>query len=350
MPSRRKTPAWIPVIDDDARALALAATARGAGSDFRRLVGHLDRRCALPAVRARYAGPVPTGRATPYPLDAAGYAVSYDPLTEEGDFHACWHARGIVVGQVDRRACRDCCRRLRDGPHRDGARWRRGRRPLGHDVRVPRVPGTLPRRGPRRSQAVRPGLPAPCPGLGTCGSLDHLRQDGSQGAGRGRGGGLAAACRPESDGPPRFPHRPGRPGARRPPGRAGHLRGGGGIALPVRGLRRLGRARGLCRASRGSPHPGRDRSPAAPPPGGMPRELGQSHHPCQLRERVLRRKAGGLRIGGTRESLPGRPCGAHGGFPHGGGVQRARGSHARQHEAAVYRSGPAWQRCGSRSG
>jgi hypothetical protein len=35
----------------------------------------------------------------PYPLDKDGYAVSFDPLTQEKEFLEAWHRYGIVVGK-----------------------------------------------------------------------------------------------------------------------------------------------------------------------------------------------------------------------------------------------------------
>ena len=64
-----------------------------------RLVRLLQARCAQPEVVARYAGYDKSesvmGR---MPVDAEGYVVGFDPLTQEEDFVACWQRYGIVVG------------------------------------------------------------------------------------------------------------------------------------------------------------------------------------------------------------------------------------------------------------
>lgn len=63
------------------------------------LVRLLQVRCAQPEVVARYAGydksQAVLGR---MPVDAEGYVVGFDPLTQEEEFVACWQRYGIVVG------------------------------------------------------------------------------------------------------------------------------------------------------------------------------------------------------------------------------------------------------------
>ncbi len=65
-----------------------------------RLVRLLQVRCAHPTVVARYAGydKAETDFGGLFPVDAEGYAVGFDPLTQEKDFVACWQRHGIVVG------------------------------------------------------------------------------------------------------------------------------------------------------------------------------------------------------------------------------------------------------------
>lgn len=65
-----------------------------------RLVRLLQVRCAHPTVVARYAGYDNSevdfcGR---FPVDVDGYAVGFDPLTQEKEFFACWQRYGIVIG------------------------------------------------------------------------------------------------------------------------------------------------------------------------------------------------------------------------------------------------------------
>lgn len=83
-----------------------------------RLVRLLQIRCAHPTVVARYAGydksDVDFGGL--FPVDAEGYAVGFDPLTEEKDFVACWQRYGIVIGLnvVSPELCAGTIRRMGD--------------------------------------------------------------------------------------------------------------------------------------------------------------------------------------------------------------------------------------------
>ena len=64
-----------------------------------KLVRLLQARCAHPSVVARYEkyrSIVPD--VLHLPVDADGYVVGYDPLTQEKEFVACWQKFGVVVG------------------------------------------------------------------------------------------------------------------------------------------------------------------------------------------------------------------------------------------------------------
>ncbi|HNB23661.1 MAG TPA: phytanoyl-CoA dioxygenase family protein [Candidatus Melainabacteria bacterium] len=64
-----------------------------------RLVRLLQVRCAHPAVVARYESyRTMDSLIQPMPVDAEGYVIGYDPLTQEADFVDCWRKYGIVVG------------------------------------------------------------------------------------------------------------------------------------------------------------------------------------------------------------------------------------------------------------
>ncbi|HEV2403423.1 MAG TPA: phytanoyl-CoA dioxygenase family protein [Candidatus Saccharimonadales bacterium] len=63
------------------------------------LVEHLAARCAEPAVRARYKEYAnATGVTEAYPLDADGYAQTFDPLQEETELFEAWQRYGVAVG------------------------------------------------------------------------------------------------------------------------------------------------------------------------------------------------------------------------------------------------------------
>lgn len=64
------------------------------------LVRHLSSRCAIPEVRQRY-DEYTTYEASiaPYPVDEAGYAVSFDPLENEVDLFDAWKKHGVVVAK-----------------------------------------------------------------------------------------------------------------------------------------------------------------------------------------------------------------------------------------------------------
>lgn len=67
-----------------------------------RLVRVLQKRCAHPSVVARYeryrTGVSDMGAIARLPVDAEGYVIGFDPLTQEKEFFACWQRFGIVVG------------------------------------------------------------------------------------------------------------------------------------------------------------------------------------------------------------------------------------------------------------
>jgi hypothetical protein len=63
------------------------------------LVRLLQVRCAHPKVVARYESYRTMGSLIhPMPVDADGYVIGYDPLTQEAQFVECWQKYGIVVG------------------------------------------------------------------------------------------------------------------------------------------------------------------------------------------------------------------------------------------------------------
>jgi hypothetical protein len=67
----------------------------------RKLIGCLRENLERPEVKARYQAyrDVPPSWYGPYPVDGGGYAVAFDPLTEEGSFWDAWARYGIVVGK-----------------------------------------------------------------------------------------------------------------------------------------------------------------------------------------------------------------------------------------------------------
>jgi hypothetical protein len=91
------------IIDDNIRVLVRAAETGGPDTDavLRRLVLALHTACERPDVKARTA--VLHAAASPglaaYPVDADGYAVAFDALTDEAAFIAAWQQYGMVVGK-----------------------------------------------------------------------------------------------------------------------------------------------------------------------------------------------------------------------------------------------------------
>jgi hypothetical protein len=106
------------IIDDRIRELVRRidrAPARQADGPLRELVLRVKRNCAKPAVRARYAAYARArGVLEPYPLGEDGYAVAFDPLTDERAFMDRWLRSGVVVGKtlVPRRLCTAAIRRI----------------------------------------------------------------------------------------------------------------------------------------------------------------------------------------------------------------------------------------------
>ncbi len=105
------------IIDDNIRALVRAAETGGPGADtaLRQLVAALHAACQRPEVKARTAALHAAGSPElgSYPVDADGYAVAFDALTDESGFIAAWQRYGMVVGKgiLSSAACAD----VRDG-------------------------------------------------------------------------------------------------------------------------------------------------------------------------------------------------------------------------------------------
>ena len=70
-------------------------------SMLRELVSELTHACALPEVQERYQRYRESSvELSHYPLDAEGYAVSFDPIEQEQEFFESWQKYGIVVGKA----------------------------------------------------------------------------------------------------------------------------------------------------------------------------------------------------------------------------------------------------------
>lgn len=91
------------IIDDHIRTLIRAAEVGGPKADdsLRALVVALHHACQRPEVRARTAAlhAASSPGLGAYPLDADGYAVAFDALTDEEAFLDAWRRYGIVVGK-----------------------------------------------------------------------------------------------------------------------------------------------------------------------------------------------------------------------------------------------------------
>jgi hypothetical protein len=100
MPDRHDGVPWVPLLDRRTADLFLQAEADPSDSSVLAAVRAVRARCAEPQVAARYAGAgLPAETAGRYPLDADGYAVSFDPLEDERGFAECWRRCGFVVGR-----------------------------------------------------------------------------------------------------------------------------------------------------------------------------------------------------------------------------------------------------------
>lgn len=110
------------IIDDRIRELvgridAATSITPALGADIRELVGRLRWSCARPAVVADYAAyHDANGGIAPYPVDAGGYAMAFDPLRQEAAFRSAWHRYGIVVSKnaASPELCGQAIRRVGD--------------------------------------------------------------------------------------------------------------------------------------------------------------------------------------------------------------------------------------------
>lgn len=87
------------IIDQQVRDfVAQIETAQATGADcdaaVRALVTRLAANCAQPPHTVIFRPPY-----QPYPIDEDGFAVSFDPLTQEAEFQAVWAQNGFVVGK-----------------------------------------------------------------------------------------------------------------------------------------------------------------------------------------------------------------------------------------------------------
>lgn len=86
-----------------------------------KLVKLLKNNCSRPEIQKRYADyktqldqSWSLGTQPDYPLDSDGFAISYDPVTQEQEFYEAWKVFGFVVGKsiVSQNMCQDVVQRM----------------------------------------------------------------------------------------------------------------------------------------------------------------------------------------------------------------------------------------------
>jgi hypothetical protein len=92
------------VIRESVAKLETTTNASAYTAELKEFIGSLRANLAQPEIKARYAAyrehsPSEAGK---YPVDAEGYAVAFDPLTQEAEFWDAWSRYGIVVGKGGR--------------------------------------------------------------------------------------------------------------------------------------------------------------------------------------------------------------------------------------------------------
>ncbi len=101
----------------DERVRHIAQKTHPTEQDLKTLVRALKENCAQPAVRERYDRyRAQGGSLAKYPIDKDGYAVSFDPVTDERAFVETWSNFGIVVGKhvISTDLCAQTIARMRD--------------------------------------------------------------------------------------------------------------------------------------------------------------------------------------------------------------------------------------------
>jgi hypothetical protein len=93
---------FIPIFDNHAKELIKNAESSQKHYDetILELISYIKKRCAITEIASRYQvyadGP---GIIDKYPVDDEGFAISFDPITQEKEFFECWLKYGIVVGK-----------------------------------------------------------------------------------------------------------------------------------------------------------------------------------------------------------------------------------------------------------
>ncbi len=111
------------LLDDEIKGLVKnieltdANNSESLAESFKELIGRLKTNLQKPQVIERYESYKKNkGSIHPYPIDAAGFAVAYDPLEDEEGFWNTWLKYGVVVGKnvVSKEVCKYATQRMHE--------------------------------------------------------------------------------------------------------------------------------------------------------------------------------------------------------------------------------------------